>query len=694
MLPELKEFPFVHRDFSWLSFNYRVLQEAKDPAVPLLERLKFLAIYSSNLDEFFRVRVANVRNLKKVGKKTKAALDFNPGELLREILRVVNRQQAEFSAIFEEQIVPELKRHHIHILRRLELNELQQQWVENYFLENLLPFAMPVLLVKKRIRPFLANAHLYLAVHLQDRKKPLADSEYAIVKIPSDQLPRFLKLPSEEGRHDMILLDDVVRHNLAFLFPGYQILDTYSIKLTRDAELYIDDEYSGNLLQKIKTSLQKRQVGPPSRFVYDREMPAEMLEYLASTFDLGKTEVLPEGRYHNNFDFFKFPDFGMSHLRYKPMPPLPHPQLSGAEDLFEVIRTKDQLVHVPYQSYDPVVHFFEKAAEDPDVTHIKVIQYRVAKNSRIINALLNAIKLGKQVSVFVEIKARFDEANNLEWGEKLQKAGARVYYSFPGLKVHSKLALVRRLEQGKARLYGYLATGNFHEDTAKVYADFGLFTVDPRLVEEVSLVFRVLENIQTSEVAFKHLFVGKNNLRPSLYALIDREIEAAKRGEPASMIAKLNSLEDKEIIRKLYDASRAGVKIQLIIRGICCAVPGVIGMSENIEIISIVDRFLEHARVLVFYNGGEEEVFLSSADWMERNLSYRIETTFPIYDPDLKVEILECLRMQLADNVKARIIDQENLNEYKRVASDIPIRSQIETYFWYKRIIEKNIKNQ
>ncbi len=694
MLPELKEFPFVHRDFSWLSFNYRVLQEAKDPAVPLLERLKFLAIYSSNLDEFFRVRVANVRNLKKVGKKTKAALDFNPGELLREILRVVNRQQAEFSAIFEEQIVPELKRHHIHILRRLELNELQQQWVENYFLENLLPFAMPVLLVKKRIRPFLANAHLYLAVHLQDRKKPLADSEYAIVKIPSDQLPRFLKLPSEEGRHDMILLDDVVRHNLAFLFPGYQILDTYSIKLTRDAELYIDDEYSGNLLQKIKTSLQKRQVGPPSRFVYDREMPTEMLEYLASTFDLGKNEVLPEGRYHNNFDFFKFPDFGMSHLRYKPMPPLPHPNLSAAEDLFEVIRTKDQLVHVPYQSYDPVVHFFEKAAEDPDVTHIKVIQYRVAKNSRIINALLNAIKLGKQVSVFVEIKARFDEANNLEWGEKLQKAGARVYYSFPGLKVHSKLALVRRLEQGKARLYGYLATGNFHEDTAKVYADFGLFTVDPRLVEEVSLVFRVLENIQTSEVAFKHLFVGKNNLRPSLYALIDREIEAAKRGEPASMIAKLNSLEDKEIIRKLYDASRAGVKIQLIIRGICCAVPGVIGMSENIEIISIVDRFLEHARVLVFYNGGEEEVFLSSADWMERNLSYRIETTFPIYDPDLKVEILECLRMQLADNVKARIIDQENLNEYKRVASDIPIRSQIETYFWYKRIIEKNIKNQ
>ncbi len=684
----------AHRDLSWLSFNYRVLQEAKDPAVPLLERLKFLAIYSSNLDEFFRVRVANVRNLKKVGKKTKAALDFDPGELLREILRTVNRQQEEYSAIFEDQIVPELRRHNIFILRRLDMNETQRAFAESYFNDNLLPYVMPVLLVKKRIRPFLANAHLYLAVHLRDRKKPLSDSEYAIVKIPSDLLPRFIKLPSENNRHDLIMLDDIVRHNVSLLFPGYSILDTYSIKLTRDAELYIDDEFSGDLMQKIKSSLQKRQVGPRSRFVFDREMPVEMISYLQDTFELGKNELVPEGRYHNNFDFFKFPDFDLAHLRYKSLPPLPHPELSFTEDLFETIKQKDRLLFVPFQSYEPVIDFFEKSAIDPQVTHIKIIQYRVAKNSRILNALMRAVRHGKQVSVFVEIKARFDEAANLEWGEKLEKAGVRVFYSFPGLKVHAKLALIRRAEEGKTQLYAYLATGNFHEDTAKVYSDFGMFTVDPRLTGEVSQVFRILENIQSDQLQFKHLFVGKHNLRQGYYQLIEREIAAARKGHPASMIIKMNSLEDKEMIKKLYAASRAGVKIQLIIRGICCLVPGIKGRSENIEVISIVDRFLEHARVMIFHNGGNEEVYLSSADWMERNLSYRIETAFPVYDPDLKNEIIELIKLQLSDNVKARVIDRFNMNEYKRIASDIPVRSQIETYFRYKRIIEKMTANQ
>lgn len=684
----------VHRDLSWLSFNYRVLQEAKDPAVPLLERLKFLAIYSSNLDEFFRVRVANVRNLKKVGKKTKAALDFDPGELLREILRTVNRQQEEFSAIFEDQIVPELRRHNIFILRRLDLSETQRVFAENYFNDNLLPYVMPVLLVKKRIRPFLANAHLYLAVHLRDRKKPLSESQYAIVKIPSDLLPRFIQLPSEGNRHDLILLDDVVRHNVSLLFPGYNIIDTYSIKLTRDAELYIDDEFSGDLMQKIKSSLQKRQVGPPSRFVFDREIPPEMLAYLQDTFELGKNEMLPEGRYHNNFDFFRFPDFDLAHLKYKSLPPLPHPELSFTDDIFRSIREKDRLLYVPFQSYEPVIDFFEKSAVDPLVTHIKVIQYRVAKNSRILKALMKAVQHGKQVSVFVEIKARFDEAANLEWGEKLEKAGVRVFYSFPGLKVHSKAALVRRIEDGKTQMYAYLATGNFHEETAKVYSDFGLFTVDQRLTSEVGQVFRILENIQSDQIEFKHLLVGKNNLRQGYYKLIDREIAAAKKKMPAEMILKMNSLEDKEMIKKLYTASRAGVKIKLIVRGICCLVPGLKGKSENIEVISIVDRFLEHARVMIFHNGGNEEVYLSSADWMERNLSYRIETSFPVYDPDLKVEIIELIKLQLSDNVRARIIDRFNMNEYRRIASDIPVRSQIETYFRYKRIIEKLAHNQ
>ncbi len=681
--------PLIHRDISWLSFNYRVLQEAKDPAVPLLERLKFLAIYSSNLDEFFRIRVAGIRKLKKVGKKTKAQLDFDPSAVLKEVHRIVNLQQEEFSKIYEQQIVPELRKHHIHILRRLDLNEEQKVFVENYFHNNLLPFVMPVLLVKRRIRPFLANANLYLAIHLRQKKKPLSESEYALVKIPTDQLPRFIKLPSSSDRQNLILLDDIVRHSVSWLFPGYDIQDTYSIKLTRDAELYIDDEYSGDLVQKIKSSLQKRQVGPASRFVFDRDMPGHLVNYLQDTFDLGKNDMLPEGRYHNNFDFFKFPDFGMTHLKYKALPPLHHPGLHDAENPFDVIRKKDQLLHFPYHSYHSVVNFFEKAAEDPAVTHIKVIQYRVARHSRILESLINAVTHGKQVSAFVEIKARFDEAANLEWGEKLEKAGVRVHYSFPGVKVHSKLALVRRIENEQPVLYSYLGTGNFHEETAKVYSDFGIFTADQRLTTEVSNVFSFLENIIPPKQEFEHLLVGKFNLRPALYRLIDNEIAAAKRKKPAKMILKINSLEDKGIIAKLYEASQAGVKIQLIIRGICCLVPGLKRFSENIEVISIVDRFLEHSRVLLFYNGGDERIFLSSADWMERNLSYRIETTFPVYDPDLKSEIKALLDLQLNDNVKARIIDRYDQNEYRRANTDIPVRTQLETYFYFKRKSDK-----
>ncbi|MFN0173160.1 MAG: polyphosphate kinase 1 [Saprospiraceae bacterium] len=680
--------PYIHRDASWLSFNYRVLQEAKDPAVPLLERLKFLAIYSSNLDEFFRIRVAGIRKLKKVGKKTRAQLHFDPRELLKEIHQIVNRQQEEFSEIFEKQIVPELRKHHVHILRRLDLNEGQRAFVEGYFQGNLLPFVMPVLLVKRRINPFLANAHLYLSVHLRQKKKPLSDSEYALVKIPSDQVPRFVSLPTQGDRHDVILLDDIVRHSVSLLFPGYDVQDTYSIKLSRDAELDIDDEFSGDLVQKIKSSLQKRQVGPASRFVYDRDMPQHLLSYLQDTFDLRKNDMLPEGRYHNNFDFFRFPDFGLKHLKNKPLPALPHPVLTDAPDMFKAIGEADQLIHVPYQSFEPVIQFFEKAALDPAVTHIKVIQYRVAKSSRILEALMEAVHRGKQVSAFVEIKARFDEATNLEWGERLEKAGVRVHYSLPGVKVHSKLALVRRVEEGQPHLYAYLGTGNFHEETAKIYSDFGIFTADPRLTNEVSNVLAHLENMPPPH-PFQHLLVGQFNLRERLYNLIENEIEAAKKGQKAEMILKINSLEDKDIIAKLYEASKVGVKIRLIVRGICCLVPGIKGLSDNIDIISIVDRYLEHARVFVFHNSGDELIFLSSADWMERNLSFRIETIFPVYDPVLRRDLRALLDIQLNDNVKARIIDAKNLNEYRRNSSDIPVRTQLETYFYLKRKLEE-----
>lgn len=684
--------PFINRDISWLSFNYRVLQEAKDPSVPLLERLKFLAIYSSNLDEFFRIRVAYVRNLKKVGKKTKRELDFDPTDLLKHIHRLVNKQQEEFSEIFSEQIVPELRTHGIYLLKRLDLNDEQRRFVENYFHSNLLPFVQPMLLVGQKIRPFLANAHLYLAVNLKPKGKPKGKSEYALVKVPSDQTRRFIELPASGGHFkDMIMLDDIVRHSISFLFPGYDVQDTYSIKSTRDAELYIDDEMQGDLISKVKNSLSKRNVGPATRFVYDREMPFALLDYLQITFNLGKYDLQPEGRYHNNFDFFKFPDFGLKNLRYKPLPPLPVPELEQTTDFFQLISEKDRLLHLPYQSYEGVIRFFEMAAEDPAVTHIKIIQYRVGKHSRILNALIRAVELGKQVSVFVEIKARFDEATNLEWGEKLQKAGVRVNYSFPDIKVHAKLALIRREESGGTKLYSYLSTGNFHEDTAKIYSDFSIFTADPRLTGEISRVFSFLENVKRPPQDFEHLLIGQFNLRKDLSEMIDFEIAEAKMGRPAQVTLKVNSLEDVEMIEKLYEASRAGVKIDLIVRGICCLIPMMKGFSENITAVSIVDRFLEHARVFMFHHAGEEKMYLSSADLMMRNLSHRIEAAFPVLDPAIKKEIKRIIDFQLTDNVKARLLDSSQTNDYRRTKSDIPIRSQIETYYWLKRKLDAQL---
>ncbi len=686
----MSEIPLIDRDLSWLSFNYRVLQEAKDPTVPLFERLKFLAIYSSNLDEFFRIRVAGIRRLKKLSRKTRAELDFSPRELLKEIHREVNKHQTELSQIFEQEIVPLLRANNIYLLRRLDLDESQQKEVEQYFRDHLLPYMMPVLLVKKRIRLFLANAQLYLAIHLKLKGKANASSEFALIRVPSDVLPRFIHISKNSERKYIIMLDDIVRHNLSSMFPGYDIQDTYSIKLTRDQELYIDDEYQGNLVEKIKSSLAKRQVGPASRFVYDREMPAAMLEYLADTFDLRKNDLLPEGRYHNNFDFFKFPTFNLEHLKNRPLEPLPHPELTENSDFFRVLDAGDQMIHMPYQAISPVIGFLKQAARDPQVTHIKIVQYRVAKRSEIMETLMDAVHHGKQVTVFVEIKARFDEAANLDWGEKLQKAGVRVCYSFPGVKVHSKLLLVRRQKGDDVSKYAYLSTGNFHEETAKIYGDLGVFTADPRLTDEVNAVFAYLEHVKQPVNPFRHLLVGQFNLREGLNALIDNEIANAKAGKKAGIIFKLNSLEDRDMIRKLYDASVAGVRITLIIRGICCLVPGVKGFSENIRIISIVDRFLEHARVLIFENSGDRRYYLASADLMSRNLNARIETVFPVYDKALQNELKYIINTQLSDNVKARIIDRYQQNNYvQSTGQTATVRSQIELYYHYLRQVKE-----
>jgi polyphosphate kinase len=685
--PEVADkMPYIQRDISWLSFNYRVLQEAKDPSVPLLERLKFLAIYSSNLDEFFRVRVAQHRNLIRISKKTKKALSYSPKQLLKEILRIVNEQQQEFSKIFEEDITNELRGQDVYLLRRRDLNKEQQAFVEAYFKDNLLPFVQPVLLVKDKIRVFLNNAALYMTVALQPKESYTSRTEYAMVKIPSDFLPRFIELPSHNGRHEIIMIDDIVRHSVSWLFPGFEILDTYSIKLTRDAALYIDDEFSGNLIEKVKETLQKRNIGPASRFVFDRKMSPKLLDFLEDSFDLETLDLFPEGRYHNNFDFFKFPDFGLTSLKYKPLPPQPYEALEKAEDYFAAIAKRDHLLHFPYQSYESVIQFFERAAFDPSVTHIKIVQYRVAKKSRIMQALMQAVKNGKQVSVFIEVKARFDEAANIKWGEALQKAGVTVHYSMPGIKVHSKLALVSRKEGRKEKLYAYLGTGNFNEDTAKIYSDLCIFTMDERLTKEMANVFRYLETGSTDDIPpFKHLLVGQFNLREGLVAKIDREIDLAKKGKAASMILKMNSLEDVDMIEKLYDASKAGVKIKIITRGICCLMAGVEGVSENIEVISIVDRFLEHSRVFLFHNDGKEEIYLSSADWMNRNLSHRVETTFPIYCAELRKIVRDVIDIQLKDNVKARSLNASQINTYKTDEAEIATRAQMETYFYFKK---------
>ena len=683
---------YIHRDVSWLSFNYRVLQEAKDPSVPLLEKLKFLAIYSSNLDEFFRIRVANHRNLARADKSTLKNIDYSPEIVLREILNIANSQQKEFSTIFEKNILPELKKNGVQIVSWRHLNKEQVEYVDTYFNEYLLPFVQPVILAGKKIKPFLNNGALYLALHMHSKESSKPISEYAIVKIPSDHLSRFVELPCKiTGVKQVLMLDDAVRHSVRLIFPGYNIQDSYSIKLTRDAELYIDDEYSGDLISKIKKSLNKRSIGIASRMVYDRNKPKHFLQYLMNVFEIDELDLLPEGRYHNNSDFFKFPSFNLAHLKDPTLTPIKIEDMEEADSIFDRIKEKDQLIHIPYHSYESVVKFFEDAAADPDVTHIKIIQYRVAKISRIMMAIKDAVRSGKQVSTFIEVKARFDEEANLQWGEELEKAGVSVYYSMPGFKVHSKLALVRRLEDGRPNLYAYLGTGNFHEDTAKIYTDFGIFTNDKRITSEVARVFTFLETKQRPSHPFEYLGVGLFNLKEKFISLIKREIENAKKGKKARMILKMNSIQDEEMINYLYEASKAGVRIKLIIRGICSLVPGQKDLSENIEAISIVDRFLEHSRVFVFHNDGQPEVYLSSADWMVRNLHFRVETLFPVLDPDLAKTIITCLNIQLNDNVKSRVLDAKLLNRYKKNKDDIAVRSQIETYYFIKRREESRL---
>ncbi|MEE9371768.1 MAG: polyphosphate kinase 1 [Saprospiraceae bacterium] len=678
--------PYIQRDISWLSFNYRVLQEAKDLRVPLMERIKFLAIYSSNLDEFFRVRVANHRNLVKAGKKAQKKVDFDPEKILIEILRILKVQQEEFSEIYNE-IIKKLKDHNVNVIRRGNLSKKQKEYIEKYFYNTLLPYIQPILLDGDKIKPFLTNASIYLAVELED-KDILGDRKYALIKVPS-QVDRFLEIPSKKDSKmkTVIVLDDIIRHSIKGTFPGYNIIQSYSIKLTRDAELYIDDEFSGNLIAKIKEGLKKRNIGEASRMVYDRSMSKALLRTLTKVFSLSELDLLPEGRYHNNFDFFKFPTFGKKHLIDQDLPQIHYPKLEGSK-IWSNVRKKDHLIHVPYHSYQSVINFFEQAAIDPNVSHIKITQYRVAKKSRIMAALMKAVKNGKQVFVFIEIKARFDEEANLDWGEKLEEAGVKVQYSIPGIKVHSKLGLIIRKEGDKTTTYAYISTGNFHEKTAKLYSDVGLFTANRKLTKECLRLFNVLETKKLKNEKFKHLGIGKFNLNKILEDHIEAAIASSKLGEKSEIFLKMNSLQDEGMIRKLYEASQEGVKINLIIRGICSIVGGMPEYSDNIDALSIVDRYLEHARIFIFIYAQEKHYYISSADWMYRNLHRRIEMITPVYDETIQQHLQELVNIQIRDNVKSRSLNHTELNTYRTSESDLLTQAQIETYYYIKRITE------
>jgi len=675
---------YMNRDISWLSFNNRVLEEARDKHLPVYERLKFLAIYSSNLDEFYKVRVAAYRRILNQSPEIHQKQSSDTSFVLSEILRIVDQQQQEFGKIFWKELVPELKKNNITLKQNHRLSGLHREFVDRYFREELIPCLQPIVLLRDKVSPFLRDGFIYLAVKMFKRSKQ-ADAvknkkaRYALVNIPTDQLPRFIELPGVKERHTIIFLDDIIKMNLEALFPGYLIDSSYSIKLSRDADLEIGDEHSGDLAEKISLSLVKRKTGVPSRFLYDNTIPDSFLKLLQYTFNLSPGDLVPGGKYHHFSDLFSFPNPLSPLLETSSLPALVNKDLAQHNSMFEAMEEKDWMLHFPYHSYDPVIKFLNEAAIDPDVKEIKATQYRVASNSAVVNALINARNNGKKVTVFVEVKARFDEYANLHFAKMMKKTGIQIIYSIPGLKVHAKIALVlRKASKGRKKEYAFLSTGNFNEKTAKIYADHGLFTCNPYICSELKEVFSFLEN-QDRKVKLKHLLVAQFNLKKELTRKINREIKNAQDGKSAWMILKMNGIDHKKMIDKLYKASQAGVKIDLIVRGICCVVPGE-SYSENITVTRIVDRYLEHARVFVFGNDGEHEIYMASADWMNRNLNSRIELCFPIYDESIKKEVMEIILLQLQDNTKARQLDKDHNN--MPILSEVKnkIRAQVETY--------------
>ncbi len=676
----------IPRDISWLSFNGRVLQEANDPSVPLKEKIRFLGIHSNNLDEFFRVRVATLKRMIELGgKKANMHLETNPQAILDQIQTIVLQQQNEFNRIWET-ILTELAKEKIFLIDEKHLTKEQQDFVKKFFDDEVRSNIIPLLIESLPQLPYLRDKSIYLGVVM--RKSDSAyDQKYALIEVPSKAVGRFILLPSKNSdEHRIILLEDVIRFNLPYIFSyfGYDHFDAHVFKVTKDAELDIDNDISTSFVQKIEKGLKNRRKGKPVRFIYDKEMDAGLLEYLIRRLNLSrKDNIIPGSRIHNFRHFMDFPD--VFHTRNARRSSFPHPALLQSMRVTDVILQQDVMLHFPYHSFNAIIDLLREAAMDPQVTSIKITAYRLASNSKIINALINAVRNGKQVEVMLELRARFDEEANLEWKETLEEEGVKVLLGVPNVKIHAKICVIKKRVGMRTIQYGFVSTGNLNEKTAKVYADHCLLTSNRNVMADINRIFKYLENPRLHAQhlrACKTLMVCPVNMRKELIQLIDKEIRNAKAGKPAGIILKLNALSDVAMIQKLYDAANAGVDIQMVIRGIFCAKIDSKKLKKHMSAISIVDEYLEHARVLIFHNNGKEKYYISSADWMIRNLDHRVEAAVPINDPVIQQELKDIINIQLRDNVKARLLDEELANKYVPSAGKKKVRSQIETYLY------------
>ncbi len=683
------------RDISWLSFNARVLQEANDPAVPLRERLRFLGIFSNNLDEFFRVRVATLKRMAELGSKLqhKIHLEKNPSQILSQIQEIVLQQQNEFNRIWKN-VQQDLRKDGIQLVTEKRLTKEQKRFVEDYFDTEMRSEVIPLMIESNPNMPYLRERSLYLAVTMSQSKSAY-NRKYALIEVPSRGKRRFIKLPSPAGEHHIILLEDILRHCLPriFSFLGYDLFSAHIVKVTKDAEIDMDSDISSSLIQKIERGVKNRRKGKPVRFIYDKEIDAGLLEYLIRRLNISKRDnIIPGGRIHNFRHFMDFPSdvFSSSPVRKKPFA---HPLLKSPVRVSEVVQQHDLLLHLPYHSFDAVIDLLREAAMDPDVKEIKITAYRLAENSKVINALVNAARNGKLVTVMLELRARFDEEANLEWKDRLELDGVRVLVGVPNMKVHAKLCVIKKRVKNKTIQYGFVSTGNLNESTARVYGDHCLLTSNRNIMADVNRIFKYLERPLVSRIKFlrqcKTLLVSPTRMRTMFLQLIQNEIRNAQKGLPAAVTVKMNSLSDEQMISSLYDAARAGVAVHLIIRGIFCMLPDNKKFKTKPVAISIVDQYLEHSRVLIFHNKGKEKVFLSSADWMVRNLDHRIEAAVEITDPLLQQELKDYLTIQLNDNTKARILDNQLENRYMSRKGK-RTRSQLELYqYLYQKTLKQ-----